>query len=154
MDLKSRGDASHLCAPSLQICCSESVVAVGRAAVFKGRDRLSQDFASPLRVMSTKALGYWHVRHNGRRVRGEQRERPERTEGRRVRRKRRLNRTICIDGNLWPQAGCNSRALTNSAELDTQPKRSSTTRREASWLLLGKSCPIGSLMQSSSNTHK
>lgn len=44
-------------------------------------------------------------------------------------------------------------AFKNSCEVDTQPKRISIARSEASWLLVGASLPMGSLVQSLSTTH-
>ena len=47
---------------------------------------------------------------------------------------------------------CSPNASRNRREVETQPKRISITRTDASWLLLGASLPIGSLVQSVSNT--
>ena len=45
-------------------------------------------------------------------------------------------------------------AFRNRWESETQPSSTSVARSEASWLLRGNPCPIGSLMQSASRTHK
>ena len=44
-------------------------------------------------------------------------------------------------------------AFKNCSEVETHPKRICITKTDASWLLVGASLPIGSLVQSVSNTH-
>src|SRR4029077_4672268 len=62
---------------------------------------------------------------------------------------------------LWPyrcscakRIGCASRAFKNSSDRETHPNSASITERDASWLVLGNSFPMGSPIQSASSTHE
>ena len=46
------------------------------------------------------------------------------------------------------------KAFTNCSESETQPSNASAFKSEASWFVLGKSWPMGSLMQSLSKTQR